>query len=125
MIAGTSGNNHRTRFESARLYEVKVVSLQTADMNVLQCHTVHCISSNHHIRLRLRNAGYHCRKIGKRIVAELRYVVLRAVRLEIGNDVFAKVRREDKFFGPHGPRNAIISWTYVDRSKSTGAVDLD
>ena len=63
----------------------------------------------------------HCRKIGRRIVAELKNVVLRAARLEIGNDVLAKVRREDKFVGPRGPRNAIIAWTYVDRSKSTGA----
>ena len=94
-------------------------------MNALQCHTAHCISSDRHIRHNLRIVRQHCRKICKRIVAELKNVVLQAARLEIGNDVFAKVRREDKFVGPHGPRNAIISSTYVDRSKRIGAVDLD
>ena len=80
-------------------------------MNALQCHTAHCIGTNHHIRQNLRSVRQHCRKIGRRIVAELKNVVLRAARLEIGNDVLAKVRREDKFVGPRGPRNAIIAWT--------------
>ena len=79
-------------------------------MNALHGYTAHCISSNHHIRLNLRSVRQHCRNIGKRIVAELKDVVLQAARLEIGNDVSAKVRREDKFVGPHGPRGAIISW---------------